>query len=302
MPDLSAPAATSDIVCFGAGGKISHQAGNCTVSSQRFKHDIEDWAEGLDLVLALNPVTYKRNSDNVEELGLIAEQVYEVDPHFIIFEPGSTSTPRSVDYERLVIPLISAIQSQQQQIDGLLLSGAGINSSTPQSTSEEELLYAANRPLTSALEYLITKVSEGAFVVKDFLAERITAVVGVFKRVKTDVIEVDNGIEMKDQTTGQIYCVVIVDGEIIKIPGKCEDSSEEGSSNINIQSDGSLSEEPVPPADDPQASSETIPPESPNLDTEDVEDAVSDILSDILLGSGTDTESTTSGTLQNGEQ
>ncbi|HRH23497.1 MAG TPA: tail fiber domain-containing protein, partial [Candidatus Magasanikbacteria bacterium] len=216
MPALVAPGATSDYLCFDTGGKITHQAGNCTVSSQRFKHDIVSWNNGLSTILDLRPVTYKRNHDGVEELGLIAEEVDLVDKHLVIYEPSST-TPRSVDYARVVIPLISAIQEQQQQIDGLLLVGVAVNSSTPRTMSEEELLYAANRPLASALTYLINRLSDGASVIKDFMAERVTAVVGVFERVKT------NEMEMIDSVTGDTYCIRIANGDWEKLPGSCDE-------------------------------------------------------------------------------
>gem|GEM_PF-3303256 len=220
MPALLAPSSTSDVLCLQPDGRITHQASNCTVSSERFKHDIESWNEGLSTIMQLRPVLYKRNYDQVEELGLIAEEVDLVNKHFVIYESDSTSTPRSVDYERLVIPLISAVQAQQAQIDGLILAYAGVSSSEPGVTSEEELLYAANRPRTSALKYLMDKISTATFILKDFVAERVTAMVGIFHKVK-----VETGIEMTDQETGEVYCVEIRSGEFIKNSGMCGEES-----------------------------------------------------------------------------
>ncbi len=290
MPGLTAPGATSDYLCFDTGGKITHQAGNCTVSSERFKHDIETWNEGLATILELRPVTYKRNHDDVEELGLIAEEVDLINKHLVIYEPSST-TPRSVDYARLVIPLISAVQSQQQQIDGLLLATAGVNSSTPRTLSEEELLYAANRPLASAMTYLLNRLSDGATILKDFLVERVTAVVGVFEAVKTNRLEVDGGIQMKDKSTGEVYCVVIDSGEITKISGNCTDSE-------NVESDplsGSVQDESGAGEEESLEIEEELPVSSiennDEVSNEDVEEAVVDILSDLFAE---DSGSTTS--------
>ena len=258
MPGLDAPSSTSDMLCLQPDGRVTHQASNCTVSSQRFKHDIEDWSNGLEEVLAFRTVKYKRNSDNVEELGLIAEEVNQIDPHYVIFEPGNSTTPRSLDYERFVVPLISAVQSQQQQIDGLLLASIGVSSTTLHATSEEELLYAANRPLTSALEYLINKITESAIIIKDFVAERITAVVGVFHKVKTGVIEVDDGMEIKDSSTGQVYCVKIIDGQLTNVLGTCTADVIDTTTNVDT-----------------------------TTNTDQLQDTVSNILSDILFGNDT---------------
>jgi hypothetical protein len=68
-----------------------------------------------------------------------------------------------------------------------------------------------------ALTYLGDKVSAGASVVKDFLAEKVTAVVGNFKKVKTDYME------LRDSATGEIYCVSIENGEWKKVRGECKD-------------------------------------------------------------------------------
>ncbi|MBP9732138.1 MAG: tail fiber domain-containing protein [Candidatus Magasanikbacteria bacterium] len=271
MPNLAAPGATSDYLCFDTGGKITHQAGNCTVSSQRFKHDIETWNGGLSTILELRPVTYKRNHDEVEELGLIAEEVDLVNKHLVIYEPSST-TPRSVDYARLVIPLISAVQSQQQQIDGLLLATAGVNSSTPRTLSEEELLYAANRPIASALTFLVNRLAGGASIIKDFLAERVTAVVGVFDKIRTEEME------MTDSVTGEIYCIRIANGEWEKLPGDCDLQGELmvpgpvpeelGSSSASEEAVEEPEPESVPQVDVPvEPQSDPTPPEEETVDS-----------------------------------
>jgi len=301
LPGLAAPSSTSDMLCLQPDGRVTHQSSNCTVSSARFKHDIVSWDTGLSTVMHLRPVMYKRNYDNVEELGLIAEEVDQVNKLFVIYEPASTSTPRSVDYERLVIPLISAVQSQQQQIDGLLLASIGVNSSTPRTMSEEELLYAANRPLASAMTYLINRLSDGATVIKDFMSERVTAVVGVFERVKTNRLEINGGIQMKDKSTGEVYCVVIDNGEITKIPGECEDSIDSEESELvtpsgyeedeTDQTEEEIVDVIVP--EEVEDSSQSIVSSTDSGAVESiaqVEETVADILSDLLSDDSTTTQ------------
>lgn len=106
--------ATSGLVSFNSG------ATTCTVSSARFKHDIKSMDSSLDLIMSLRPVDYLRNTDNLAEHGLIAEEVEKVDKLSVFYEQDGT-TPRGVKYENLVPVLIRAIQDQQKEIEALKL-------------------------------------------------------------------------------------------------------------------------------------------------------------------------------------
>lgn len=97
---------------------INTGAATCTVSSSRFKHDIDRIDNALDIILGLNPVDYKRNSDGIEEHGLIAEEVEKIDPKSVFYEKDG-ATPRGVKYENLTAVLVKAIQEQQKEIDDL---------------------------------------------------------------------------------------------------------------------------------------------------------------------------------------
>ncbi|MEI6345703.1 MAG: immunoglobulin-like domain-containing protein [bacterium] len=107
-------------VCI-AGGVLYDGGGtDCTSSSRRFKHDIESLtaADGLALVKALRPVSFKFNNDNSEHVGFIAEEVSELEPRLTVYEPAST-TPHGVRYAEMTAVLAKAIQEQQVQIDSL---------------------------------------------------------------------------------------------------------------------------------------------------------------------------------------
>lgn len=117
MQNLPSPGVTDNLVCVDSSGKLRSQATNCLVSSQRYKHDIVSWGDGLATIMNLHPVEYKRNADNVDELGLIAEEVEKVDPRFAVYNKDGQIN--SVDYARLVVPLISSIQTQQKEIESL---------------------------------------------------------------------------------------------------------------------------------------------------------------------------------------
>jgi hypothetical protein len=59
--------------------------------------------------------------------------------------------------------------------------------------------------------------------VGEWTLNKITAALGVFKRVEVETISVSKGMEMIDSETGDTYCVTMKDGEINKVLGSCED-------------------------------------------------------------------------------
>jgi cytoskeletal protein CcmA (bactofilin family) len=93
-----------------------------TVSSIRYKENINDWNGGLDIILALKPKTFNYKKDyydkaDIEFLGLIAEEVAEVSPYLADYEnEDRTGQVENVRYATIVVPLIKAIQEQQAQI------------------------------------------------------------------------------------------------------------------------------------------------------------------------------------------
>jgi len=203
-----------------------------TYSDTRIKLDQTSLGYGLSEILQLQPKRYtQKNSywDNGELIlsggnntfGLIAQEVYDILPEIVSRPSDESRGLWGIDYSKLGPVLVRAIQEQQDQIDGLHFYLAGISTSSPTTLSEEELLFASNKPLTSALTYLSNRLASGATILKDFMAERITAVVGVFHRVKTGVVEVDTGIQIRDQGTGEWYCMTLVYGEWQTVSGQC---------------------------------------------------------------------------------
>jgi hypothetical protein len=95
-------------------------------SSARYKEEIKDWnVNGLDIILALRPRTYKYkkeyyNKADVDFLGLIAEEVAEVNTYLADYEnEDGTGQVENVRYATIVVPLIKAVQEQQAQIEEL---------------------------------------------------------------------------------------------------------------------------------------------------------------------------------------
>lgn len=128
------PAAGSDAICLDPVTKeVYVNSGNvsCSLSSARFKHNIQSLENGLSIVRRLRPVSFELNANNEAHLGFIAEEVAEVESRLIFTERAST-TPRGVRYEEITAVLAKAIQEQQVQIEHLntqsqtgLIAGAG---------------------------------------------------------------------------------------------------------------------------------------------------------------------------------
>ena len=86
-------------------------------SSLRYKENVETIKYGLDKVLQMRGVTYDKKNTGVKEVGVIAEEVYDILPEVVLKnEEGEID---SVSYGRMVGVLIEAIKEQQKQIEEL---------------------------------------------------------------------------------------------------------------------------------------------------------------------------------------
>jgi hypothetical protein len=93
-------------------------------SSKLFKENIQDYTLNISNLVALSPKIYTRKSSNVTEVGLLAEDVAEVLPEFVVYDfYNSTSTekiPFDVRYRNLAavssIELAKKVKTQEQQI------------------------------------------------------------------------------------------------------------------------------------------------------------------------------------------
>ena len=101
--------------------------GRTTPSSGRYKENINEWSgSGLNTILALKPKTFKykkdycNSPDNIDFLGLIAEEVAEVSPYLAQYENlDRTGLVENVRYDTIVVPLIKAIQELKATNDDL---------------------------------------------------------------------------------------------------------------------------------------------------------------------------------------
>ena len=86
-------------------------------SSLRYKENVETIKYGLDKVLQMRGVTYNKKDNGVKEIGVIAEEIYDVLPEVVL--KNEESEIDSVSYGRIVGVLIEAIKEQQKQIEEL---------------------------------------------------------------------------------------------------------------------------------------------------------------------------------------
>ena len=120
--DRASTTATSDVLRFENGGSTVSQVSynNTTVtygtgSDARYKNILGE-AKGLEIVNKLNPVNFEWKDGGEIQDGLIAQEVEKLIPHAVVVnEEGYYS----MDYSKVVTPLIKAIQEQQEQIDAL---------------------------------------------------------------------------------------------------------------------------------------------------------------------------------------
>ncbi|CAB5194575.1 Intramolecular chaperone auto-processing domain containing protein [uncultured Caudovirales phage] len=93
-----------------------------TSSDYRLKNSVAPMTTGLATVAALKPVTYKWNADDSDGEGFIAHELQSVIPHAVtgekdaINEDGSIK-PQGVDYSKIVVYLVAAIQELKADLD-----------------------------------------------------------------------------------------------------------------------------------------------------------------------------------------
>jgi hypothetical protein len=101
---------TSTIVCINNLGVFTACA-----SSRRYKDNVQPFIQGLNLIQRLRPVTFNWKEGHAPDLGLIAEEVADVEPSLIFY--NQKGEIEGVKYAQLNVVLINAIKEQQEQID-----------------------------------------------------------------------------------------------------------------------------------------------------------------------------------------
>lgn len=105
---------------LGTGGatslcrNASNEIATCS-SSARYKSNINPFVSGLDLIRRLRPVSFEWTAAGMTDLGLVAEQVAEVEP--LLTTTNEKGEVEGVKYDRVGVVLVNAVQEQQKLID-----------------------------------------------------------------------------------------------------------------------------------------------------------------------------------------
>jgi hypothetical protein len=105
---------------FNAGGP-THVCVNSYVltfcsSSLRYKENVQTLGSGLNLIERLRPVTFDWKDRKEADLGLIAEEVAEVEP--LLVTRNDKGVIEGVKYDQIGAVLINAVKEQQAEISG----------------------------------------------------------------------------------------------------------------------------------------------------------------------------------------
>lgn len=97
-------------VCRTAGGVLS----NCS-SSARYKTNVVRFSSGMDMIDRLRPVSFNWKQDDMLDLGLVAEDVAEIEPLLVTY--NDKGEIEGVKYDRIGVVLINAVKEQQTIIE-----------------------------------------------------------------------------------------------------------------------------------------------------------------------------------------
>ena len=93
-----------------------------TASSQRYKNDIQDinlTYPVSDIVERLRPVSFRWNTDGVQDFGLIAEEVELVIKDLVCY--NENGVPETVAYQKLPTLLLSYIKTLKESLNSEIL-------------------------------------------------------------------------------------------------------------------------------------------------------------------------------------
>jgi hypothetical protein len=94
----------------------SNQLG-VTVSSARYKENIQDLGDTSSSIMKLRPVKFNYKSDPTPQTGLIAEEVDKINPQLVVYD--QEGLPQTVKYHDLPALLLNEIQKLRKEVDEL---------------------------------------------------------------------------------------------------------------------------------------------------------------------------------------
>jgi hypothetical protein len=100
-----------DNFATGGGNQVCRNDANqlafCS-SSLRYKREVRDYAEGLNVLSRLRPISFTWKNSGATDLGFGAEDVAAIDPRLAVFDDDGTV--EGVKYDRLTTVLVNAVK------------------------------------------------------------------------------------------------------------------------------------------------------------------------------------------------
>ncbi|MBF8743135.1 MULTISPECIES: tail fiber domain-containing protein [Pseudomonas] len=87
----------------------------CPFSDARLKTNVENLLDSTDTLTKIHGVRFKWKESGREDIGVVAQNVKEVYPELVHEKDGMLT----VDYEKLVAPLIESVRELNQRIEAL---------------------------------------------------------------------------------------------------------------------------------------------------------------------------------------
>jgi hypothetical protein len=84
-----------------------------SVSSRRYKRDIENFAPDANAVMELQPVRFRYKGTGQRDIGLIAEDVADKINDLVIYD--DLGRPEAVKYDKISLYLLSVVKNQQEE-------------------------------------------------------------------------------------------------------------------------------------------------------------------------------------------
>ena len=97
-------------------------------SSARYKSNIVPFGAGLDLIRKLRPVSFNWKEGGMLDLGLVAEDVFKVEP--LLTTLNQKGEVEGVKYDRVGVVAVNAIKEQQLEIESLRADSANLRRET----------------------------------------------------------------------------------------------------------------------------------------------------------------------------
>lgn len=238
-------------------------------SDSSLKKNILTLEGALDKVMQLRGVRYDWLADEAAtgsaHIGFIAQEVEAIFPEFV---DAGASGIKGVSYGAFTPVLLQAIKEQQ----GIILSmtnasTTGLIFASSTNAIEDRMTEITSELSDNFINYFEEKISNSFKLVKEFVAERVSAMVGYFGFVKAGKVHSLEGYETVDKATGDTYCIYIKNGEVHSALGACDEISVTTSEDLSLREDGGASNEviidnavPDTSFDDGDETSTTTPP------------------------------------------